>query len=429
MSNFIVDKIRGVNDRIKGNVHLKQASSLFTWNLIAVPINLAVNFFLTRYMGAEDYGNYSFVERTFAFAFVLFNFGLYRSVGRAVLISNDSVKIREYYGVGLLIWLAITAISCVFLYIYAFLSSSIAEKGILSIFLVLIPLCSVTYLNQINEQILPSSNRIKLLIVQRYFPKILLLIGSTALFFLYKDCTFKFLLCVCLLYGSQLLVYSFVAHRLRPKLTNRKERLKEILSFHKEYGVKVYYGDLFSTAFVAMMPLLISFFGLNNADVGFYSLALTLCGPMNFIPGAIMTSHYKKFSTYKEIPKKVFRLTITSSLVCLIILWIIITPFVNIFYTPEYQPVIILTIVTSIGTFLYGMSDFLSRFLSSQGDGVALRNSSIVVGFVTLVCSLILISKYSAMGAAITHGIAGLCYVVIIFIYYRKCVKRNYSKQ
>ena len=79
-------------DQVKGNVHLKQASSLFIWNLVAVPINLTINFFLTRYLGAEDYGNYSFVERTFAFFIIIINFGLFRSVGRAVLLSNDEKR-------------------------------------------------------------------------------------------------------------------------------------------------------------------------------------------------------------------------------------------------------------------------------------------------------------------------------------------------
>ena len=428
MSGFITNTIKEYFGRVKGDVHIKQASSLFVWNLIALPINLAINFFLTRYMGAEDYGNYSFVVRTFSFVCILVNFGLFSSVARAVLLSNEENKIREYYGVGLLIWCATSVLACVSLYTYSLLSNNIAEKGISSAFLLLIPFVSIQLLNSANESILPSSNKIKLLIIQRYYHRIILLICAIALFFLYKNCTFKFLLCVCLLYGSQLLVYSYVGYKIRPKMTNTRQRIKEVIKYNKEYGIKLYTGNLLSNAFVAMMPILISLFSISNADVGFYGLALTLCTPMNYIPGAIMTSHYKKFSTYMEIPKKAFRVTILSSLACLVVLWIIVTPFVNVFFTAEYHPVILLTFVTSIGTFLYGMSDFLSRYLSSQGDGVALRNSSIAVGFVTLVFSLLLISRYGGMGAAITHGIAGLCYVIIIFVYYRRCVKRNYSK-
>lgn len=423
----IVKKYKEYVTRYKSDVHWQQAGSLFIWNMVGVFINLAVNFFLTRYLGAEDYGNYAFVERTFAFVFILVNYGLFRSVGRAILLTEDENKNREYYGIGLIIWLVASIISCIFLFVYALLSKNIAEKGILSAFLLLIPLCSVHYLNAINEQVLPSCNKIKLLIVQRYYPRIALMICIIALFFLYEACTFKFILCLALLYGTQFIVYVYVAYQLHPTLTHSKERIKEVFDINKSYGVKVYYGDLCSNAFVALMPLLISFFGLNNADVGFYGLALALCAPMNYIPGAIITSHYKKFSVYKQIPKKVFQLTILASFGSLIILWIIITPFVNIFYTAEYQPVIFLTFITSIGTFLYGMSDFISRYLASQGDGVALRNSSIIVGFTTLVCSLLLISQYAAVGAAITHGLAGICYIGIILYYYYKRVKLNHT--
>ncbi len=421
-------KIKDVIGRINGNIHLKQTSALFTWNLIGLPINLAINFFMTRYLGAEAYGNYSFVARVFNLVFILMNLGLFRSVGRAILLSNDNHKIREYYGTGLIIWIVVSTLTMVLLYPYALLSKNVAEKGMTIVMLSVIPFCAAEFLNKFNEQVLPSSNKIKLLIVQRYGPRILLLVLISLLFFLWGSNPHKLIVCLCALYGTQFLFYSYVAVKLRPTFTNRQERFREIKIINRSYGAQTYIGDLFSNVFTAAMPLLISLFSLNNAEVGFYSLALMLCTPMNYIPSAIMTSYYKMFSTYKEIPRKVFKVTILSSAACLLILWVIIAPFVKIFYTPEYNPVIFITMVTSVGTFLYGLSDFISRYLSSQGDGVALRNSSIIVGFSTLVCSLLIIPKFAAMGAAITHVIAGIIYVIVIIFYYRKRVKTNNSK-
>ncbi len=415
-------------ERIRGNKHLKQTSALFVWNIIGLPINLAINFFMTRYLGAEAFGDYSFVGRVFNFVFILMNFGLYRSVGRAILLSNDELKNREYYGMGLLLWLFTVVMTIIGLLFYGLFSTNIEEKGIRMLFIMVIPFCSVTFLNNFNEQVLPSSNKISLLITQRYGPRILLLVLIMTLFYIWGSCSNKLLICLCSLFGTQVVFYSYVVLKLRPLFSNRINRFKEIRDINSSYGTQVYIGDLFSNLFAAAMPLLISFFSLRNTEVGFYSLALMLCLPMNYVPAAIMTSYYKMFSTYKEIPSKVFRLTIFSSAGCLFALWIIISPFVKMFYTPEYNPVILITIVTSIGTFLYGMSDSISRYLSSQGDGVALRNSSIVVGLVTLVCSLILIPKFSAMGAAISYGIAGVSYLIIILCYYRIRVKFNYSK-
>lgn len=419
--------IIGIIDRIKSDKHLKQTSALFIWNIVGLPINLTINFFMTRYLGAEAYGNYSYVARLFNLVFILVNFGLFRSVGRAVLLSNDEHKIREYYGTGLVIMLAVGLFTITLLYPYALLSNNIEEKGIRNVLLLAIPFCFAEFFNKYNEQILPSSNKISLLITQRYAPRILLLVTIVLLFFFKEASGDRLIVCISALYGIQLLIYGYVGIRLRPLLSNRGERFREIRTINHSYGMQVYIGDLFSNVFTAAMPLLISLFCINNAEVGFYSLALMLCAPMNFIPSAIMTSHYKKFSTYREIPNKVFYLTIFSSAGCLVILWLIIVPFVKLFYTPEYNPVILITVVTSIGTFLFGLSDFVTRYLSSQGDGVALRNSSIIVGFSTLVSSLLLISQYAAMGAAITHVLTSIIYVIVILLYYRKRVKINKS--
>ena len=414
-------------ERIRGNKHLKQTSALFVWNIIGVPVNLAINFFMTRYLGAEAYGNYSFVARLFNLVFILMNFGLFRSVGRAILLSDDERQNREYYGTGLVLLLIIMTLTALLLYPYTLLSQNIETKGIRHVLLVIIPFCIAEFLNKYNEQVLPSNNRISLLIEQRYGPRILLLIIITALFFLWDSCENKLPICLFALYGTQLFFYGYVIIKLKPLFSNIKKRCDYIKEINRSYGMQVYIGDFLSNVFMAIMPLLISLFSLNNTEVGFYSLAIMLCAPMNYIPSALMTSYYKKYSTYKEIPKKIFRLTILSSLGCLFLLWIIISPFVKFFYTPEYNPVILITIVTSLGTFLYGVADFITRYLASQGDGIALRNSSILVGLITLVCSLLLIPNYAALGAAITYGVAGLFYVIIIYIYYRIRVNLNYS--
>ena len=112
----------------------------------------------------------------------------------------------------------------------------------------------------------------------------------------------------------------------------------------------------------------------------------------------------------------------------MLFLWIIVAPFINIFYTPDFSPVIYLTIISSVGTLLYGISDFFSRYLMAQGKGKPLRNSSFIVGFTTLALSVALIPWIHETGAAITHVGAGLIYFFIILYYYRKCVKENQVK-
>jgi len=420
----IISRFKG---RYKDNLQAKQAFRLLIWNFIALPLSFVTNIVVTRYMGAEHYGNYLYIQRVLEFAFIILNLGLFRSINRAVLLADTEAKRREYYGIGLLYLGAIYLLVVISLVLAAFIMPNFSEKGITGIFLCIIPFCFIYYFNHLYEQILPANNRIDLLIIARYYPKISFFVCSGVVYWLFKDNdTLNPVIVVWLFFlSTQLAIYLYVLLRLRPKFTHLKERLREAFRYNKVYGIHVYFGDLFSTAFAALMPLLISRFSADNVDVGFYSLSLMLASPLSYIPVVIATSHYAKFANYKSIPKKLFLVTGGFSLFALICLWVIVGPFVNIFYTPEFKPVIFLTFITSVGTLLYSLSDFISRYLASQGDGKALRNSSWIVGFTTLSLSLLLIPKYKATGASITHVVAGMVYIVTIFFYYFKRVKFN----
>ena len=413
-------------EKIKSNVHLRQASSLFLWNLIGLPLTMGVNIIITRYMGAQSYGDYLYVQRVFEFTFILVNFGLFRSLNRTILLTENEKEKRELYGTGFVLLTGISFIAIIGLYLFALFSPNVREKGIYTMFLFVIPFCSIYFMNHLYEQVLPANNRIDLLIKQRYYPKIGLFVCSAIIYLLFRDKGLNPIIVVWAFFlSTNLLFYLNVAIRLKPSFKNIRKRIRDVSTKNKEYGSKVYVGDLFSTAFNYLLPLLISEFSTDNSTVGFYTLALMICTPMNFIPNVLTTSHYRELSKKKKIPNKLFKTTLLSSFGCLILLWILITPFVKIFYTAEYEPVIMLTVVTSVGTFLYGFSDFISRYLTSQGDGVALRNSSFIVGFSTLALSIMLIPRYNAMGAVWTHVFAGVIYAIVIMHYYRRCIKRN----
>lgn len=400
---------------------MRQASSLFIWNIVGIPLTFAVNIIITRYMGAHNYGDFLYIQRIFEFIYIICNLGFLRSLNRAILLTDDELEKREYYGTGFILWGVICVFSIFVLYLLAFFSPNIKEKGIFEIFLIIIPFCSIYYLNHLYEQVLPANNRIDLLIKQRYYPRIGLFISASIIYIFFRKVNLNSIFVVWSFFlTTNLLFYFLVGLKLKPVISNFRYRLKLIFSINKQYGFKVYSGDLFSTAFSALLPLLISEFSTDNATVGFYSLSLMICSPMNFIPNVLTTSHYRELSKQKSIPPKLFKISIFSSLVCLVCLWILIAPFVKIFYTEEYSPVIQLTIITSVGTFLYGFSDFISRYLTSQGEGIALRNSSFIVGFSTLVISLLLIPRYNATGAAFTHVLAGIVYTLIIVFYYRR---------
>lgn len=422
--------ISDFRDKYKTNKHLRQSVTLMLWNFLSMPLAIVTNIVITRYMGAKDYGDYLYVQKVFDFAFIILGLGVLQSVNRAVLLAKEKgeQEIREYYGSGFLCLLVVYALICAALYAFTFVSPNIKAKGIFDIMLCVIPFSLVHYTMSYFEQVLPSSNRITDLIIQRYVPRIGLFVLALALYLVVKKVDLgvsPVVVVWSIFWGTQILVYLYVFKRIKPSFANVKYRVRTILRIDKEYGIQVYFGNLFSTAFTALMPIFLSYFGEDNAGVGFYTLSLMLSQPLSFIPVVVATSHYQKFADYKFIPRKLMMTTFLISIAAMLFLWIIVAPFINIFYTPDFSPVIYLTIISSVGTLLYGISDFFSRYLMAQGKGKPLRNSSFIVGFTTLALSVALIPWIHETGAAITHVGAGLIYFFIILYYYRKCVNEN----
>ena len=179
---------------------------------------------------------------------------------------------------------------------------------------------------------------------------------------------------------------------------------------------------LFNTGSSALGGLLISYFGINNAGVGFYSLALTITEPLGFIPNVIATTHYKEFSTRTSVSRKLIMTTLSVTLVAMAACWILVGPFIKYFYGNEFQSVIALTYVVSFGVIMNGFADFFNRFLGSHGQGKALRNSAIIVGIFTMIFNISLIPLFGETGAAYTLICSGLIYILAMILFYRRLV-------
>jgi O-antigen/teichoic acid export membrane protein len=176
--------------------------------------------------------------------------------------------------------------------------------------------------------------------------------------------------------------------------------------------------------FSQLTGVLISYFAIDNSGVGYYTLALTIAGPLAFIPNVIATTHYKDFSTSIIIPRKLLLLTILMSCSTLVLILLLVSPFIKYFYGPKFYPVISLTYIASFGVILNGLADFFNRFLGSHGQGKALRNSSFFVGFSLMVFNLTLIPRLGETGAAYTQFFSGLIYILCMVWFYKRLVKK-----
>jgi O-antigen/teichoic acid export membrane protein len=407
--------------KFRSNTRLKQIISLFSVNIIGIPLGMVTSILLTRYLGAKSYGDFMFINNLINLVIVIGTFGIFQAGNRAIILTENKEKIKEYYGAEMIFTVGVFLIVFLFLFLFVNYDPNINAKGLRLITLFVMPFSWVYILVKYFETLFQADNKIGLLVKTRLFPKIFFLALVLLLFSFYQDYNDKKLILIFYSFiVSQIIVFIYIIFKIKLSFNNLKLRLKEIWNYNKSFGFHVYIGSVFAVGFAQLTGILISYFGIDNSGVGFYALALTIAAPLSFIPNTIATTHYKDFSKLNSVPKKVLFLTIGITIFILFVSWILITPFITYFYGIQFESVINLFYIVSIGIVFHGFADFYNRFLGAHGQGEILRNSSFIVGGSLLVSNIVLIPLWGEVGAAITKGVAGLIYFITIIYYYKK---------
>lgn len=412
-----------------GNARARQSFNLLLTNFIGIPLGIITSIILSKTLGAEDFGNYSFIVSLFTFAVLLATFGFYQAGNRALVLNHNKKRARQYYGAVLIITCVLFALMTLCLVVYSFVDSNLVEKGLTTTFIYALPLGFVFLATKYIETLLQADNRIGLLSTYRLLTKVVYLFILLVIW----HCSFAFQgsTLLTILYGyfiAQLSVFLCVLLFLKPSFLSVGKRAKELWLYNKNFGLNIYIGSVFAVGFTSLSQILIGYFSNSNSGVGFYALALTFAAPLALIPNTIATTHYKDFAKAKNISKKLLGITLAISVSALLVLWVILTPFISYFYGEEFLPVVDLNYIVSLGVLVHGFADFFNRFLGANGQSIALRNSSFVVGGGAMLLGIVFIPLLGEHGAAITKLTVGFIYLGIILWYYFNFTKRNYEK-
>lgn len=411
--------------QLKSNPRAKQVLGLFSVNIIGIPIGIITSIVITRYLGAQGFGDYKFILSIFNLAIIIFSFGFFQAGNRALVLNDDKQKAKEYYGAELVLTVGMFIIMSVFLVLYTLIDDNIQEKNLDCFLLFVIPFGWIFLLASYFETLFQADNRIRMLGEFRLYPKIGFLVSAIILYLVFMNTETNKLAIVYGLYLlTEVIVYIVILRKLHVSFNNIKMRLNEIWNYNKSFGFNVYIGSLFAVGFSQLTEILISYFGVDNSGVGFYSLAITFTMPLTFIPNTIATTHYKDFSTSSKIPKKLLLITLALSVSALIGLWVLVPPFVKYFYGKEFNSVVLLNFIVSVGVIAHGFGDFYNRYLGANGQGKALRNSSFLVGGSMMLFNLLFIPKWGETGAAYARLITGFVYLIIIVYYYYRYIKK-----
>lgn len=401
----------------------KQIISLYLVNIIGIPLGIVTSMILTNYLGPKLFGDYSYLNGIFTFAMVIFNFGIIQAANRALVLNSSEEKVREIYGSSFILLVLLFLIMSVCLIIFGYFDSNIGNKGLFKVFLYMIPFGWIYLLTGYFETLFQADNRMKALVFIRFYPKIGFFLSSLLIYFVFSNIDISKLLIVYVFYNlTFLVVYVLALWRIRPSFKNLKYNFMSLWEHTKNYGFDVYIGSLFAVGVANLATLVISNYDpLNsNEGVGFFNLALTFTAPLALIPNIIATTHYKEFAGLQKIPLKLFKTTIVLTLGSLVILWIFIGPFINIFYGEQYRSAIELTLIISLGIAAHGMADFFNRYLGAHGKGKMLRNSSFLIGISLLVTNFLFIPIWHEKGAVFARLLSGIIYLINMIYLYKK---------
>ncbi len=418
--------IRKIIDKYRRNPRVNQFIKLFSTTFINIPLSIISSVVITRYLGPELFGDFTFLINIFSFAVIFFDFGIFQAGNRALVLSKDKETAKGYYGVLLVLLFVLSILMAISLYVYAMLDNNLREKDLELALLFLLPFSCLFLIPRFYESLLHADNRINELTISRFLNVAGHLILYVFAFYLMNGDGYDRLYVILSMYlitNVFIFIYLFVV--LKPVLSDFFIRYKELFYYLKKFGLNVYIGSVIGVGASQLSGILISYFSVENIGVGFFSLALAFSSPLKMIPNTIATIYYKDFADKAKIPGKLLNTSLFLSIAAIAILWLFINPVINFLYGEGFSQVVRLTYIVSVGMVLYGLADFYNRFLGAHGKGNLLRNGAIIVGIGLLFMNIFLISIWKDIGASIAYVISGIIYLGVMYLYYCNYVKKN----
>lgn len=393
-----------------------QVASLYGSMVMGLLVGIAVSVINTRLLGPEQFGNYKFLQTIFTFCVSFITFGFFVSGSRLLAQKkHDSVR-TEIVGALFVIAVILSALFSVVIFAFSFFEERIFDNELGPVIRLFAPLLFIYPFRLCLENVFQGDNRIYELSIFRLAPQALYIL--IALIF-NVVVPLDLMSALAIQFISSGLIIIGMAVLLKPRFGDVRANLALIMSENRSYGLHVYLGALAGVATGQLGGVAIAYF-VDNTNVGYFSLALTLTLPLAMIPNVIGTTLFKEFANSERIPTAALAATTILSAVALIVFLLIVEPVVILLYSEAFRSVVPLANVLAVASIVHGMGDFFNRFLSAHGRGVALRNGAIVVGLVNVAGYILLVDYFGVDGATSTRLVSGAVYFLLMsYIYVR----------
>lgn len=391
-----------------------QALMLYAATLSGVLMGFAASIINTNAISTGDYGDVRYVQNIIQLISCVLLFGYFQSGSRLLALSDSRRRSGELRGTLVLILAACSLLLMAAVGLMYFFHAS--SPQVARLFLFSLPVCFYPMLLNYLNTTAQGDGHIFLLSCARLLPALLYV---PIAWFVYSAYGATASLMVWLQWGIYSVVLLAVVAAARPVFRNVGERFAELSVENKAYGLNLYWGSLAMVATNYLAGVTLGLFNEDNVDVGFYTLALTLTGPLAYLPAIVGTAYFKQFARQDRIPDKVFKCTLLLTVGSCVAFILLVRPFVHLLYPPEYAQVGTYASWMAVGFSFHGIGDMLNRYLGSHGQGRPILLSSVGCGLVKVTGYVALVYFFGITGALLTTILSSMVYCIMLWCYYR----------
>lgn len=408
--------------KILKNNKYQQVSVLYISSLLGILLGALSSVINTRNLVPELYGNYRYVQNIISFVSSILLVGFFTSGSRLLALSKDEAYSRRIRGAMCTILGITNVILMIVMAVLYVLSIGKGNSDLTSVYLVSIPLCgNILFINYINTTA-QGDNQINRIALARFLPSLLYCIAA---FLIYHFIGASSSLMLALFNGSAIIVLGSIIISTKPSFKNVKESFRILNEENKKYGFNVYLGSLMGVSTQYIAGIALGQISATNAEVGFYTLALTIAHPLATLPGTIGTTFFKSFAEKGQISKKVLKGSIAVTILSFIVFSLSIKYIVGFLYDDSYSIVSVYSIYLAAAACVNGLGDLFNRFLGAHGQGRQIRNGAFACGVVVLLGCFTLIPIWGIYGAIATRVLSATTYFICMVLFYLVYIKKN----
>jgi len=416
MPKFLHKKNDSINSNEFHSQKIQQTSVLYGAMLIGICLGFGVSIINTRLLSTEDFGKFKFIQQLFALMATVFSFGFTYSAG-TLIARTKMILHRDLIGATAIIYFIISLASACTILLLASVIDKLFETNVAYYIRQVSPFIFVSFFTIVIENLFQGSNKIYSLAFFRIAPQFLYIAGS--LVFIIFVGHFNLTTALLLNLGFAGIVTISMILSLKPRFAQFTKCLNDLWQENKMNGFQVYIGTLVSVAMAQLIGISLGYYA-NMESVGYYSLALTVTTPLQFIPMVIGTTQFKSFASRSSISPRVIWGAILPTVVTLIVFWLIIERVVGLVYSDRYLTVVPFAKILSIGMVFHGLGGFFNRFLGAHGKGKEMRNAALSMGAIILPGCIVLLPLYGALGGALVMALSSFIFFLTTFRYYKK---------